>query len=34
VIAAAAMPIPALINAITTTPMITDHRGRSRRQPV
>ena len=34
VIAAAAMPIPAVINAITTTPMITGHRGRSRRQPV
>jgi hypothetical protein len=34
VIATAAMPIPAAINPITTTPRTTGHRGRSRRQSV
>jgi hypothetical protein len=34
VIATAAMPIPAAINPITTTPRTTGHRGRSCPQPV
>jgi hypothetical protein len=34
VIAAATMPMLAVINPMTTTPMITGHRGRSRRQAV